>query len=324
MDLTFIFYASRMNAATNAKNSSASSSTVRNVVGVIIFVLICVGLYYLYNFLYGSTASQASVTILNSNLPMTSAAVSSAIGGKSAVAVTSITGIMDGGQYTTSFWAYVADTKGFTGAGGAKLAHLMEISDNRLPATGTPGKTLLFIGINPSNGSLIVRQSTNDATSSLIDNSLTATSGTSSSTNYSLGDLISGYNTSGSTYTSKDSCDIMNGIEYQRWVLITTVANGKTLDVYIDGKLARSCVYKANYMLGSTGGNATAAFGVDNGGNLKGFFSSGKFYNYALTPDAIWALYQTGPGGTLSIYDFFSNLFSVNVSFQSNINLNPA
>jgi hypothetical protein len=316
-----------MNAGTNAKNSS--SGTVRNVVGVIIFILVCVGLYYLYKFLYGSTASQEAVSILSSNVAMTGAKANSALGDATACAVTSISGIMDGGQYSTSFWAYVYDTKGFSGVGGANLAHLMEISDNRLSASAagtTPtakGKTLLFVGLNPSNGSLIVRQSTNDVTSSQIDNSLTAGSGTNSSTNYPLSSLIGGYNTSGTTYTSKDSCDILNGIEYQRWVLITTVANGKTLDVYIDGKLARSCVYKANYMLGSTGGNATAAFGVNNGGNLKGFFSSGKFYNYALTPDAVWALYQAGPGGTLSISDFFSNLFSINVSFQSNINLNP-
>ena len=310
-----------MNAGTNARNSSG---TVRNVVGVIIFILVCVGLYYLYKFLYGSTVSRDSVSILNSNVAMTSASVSTALGGKSAVAVTSITGIMDGGQYSTSFWAYVADTKGFAASGGANLAHLMEISDNRIPTSGTvAGKTLIFVGLNPSNGSLIVRQSTNDPTSSMIDNSLTTGSGANSSTGYSLSNLISGYNTAGSTYTSKDSCDIINGIEYQRWVLITTVANGKTLDVYIDGKLARSCVYKANYALGSTAGNATAAFGVDNGGNLKGFLSSGKFYNYALTPDAIWALYQAGPGGTFNIWDFFSNLFSVNVTFQSNINLNP-
>lgn len=309
-----------MNAGTNARNSSG---TVRNVVGVIIFVLVCVGLYYLYNFLYGSQVAQNSVDILSSNVPMTTAPISTALGGKTACAVTSISGIMDGGQYSTSFWAYVADSKGFTGTGGAKLAHLMEISENRFPATGSAaGKTLIFVGLNPSNGSLIVRQSTNDATSSLIDNSLSSTTGVNSSTNYKLDSLIGNYN-SGTTYTANDSCDILNGIEYQRWVLVTTVANGKTLDVYIDGKLARSCVYKANYMLGSTGGNATAAFGVDNEGKLKGFLSSGKFYNYALTPDAIWALYQAGPGGTFNVWDFFSNLFSINVSFQSNINLNP-
>jgi hypothetical protein len=316
-----------MNAA-NGKNTSASasSSTVTNVVGVIIFVLICVGLYYLYNFLYGSTGSQSSVSILTGNLPTSVAPTSAAIGGASAVAVTSVSGIMDGGQYSTSFWAYIADTKGFASQGGSPLAHLMEISDNRLPSAGssTPaGKTLIFIGLNPANGALVVRQSTNDITSSTIDNTLTSASGSNSATNYSLANLISGYNTAGTTYTSKDSCDIMNGIEYQRWVLITTVANGKTLDVYIDGKLARSCVYKANYMLGSMGGNATAVFGANNGGNLKGFFSSGKFYNYALTPDAIWALYQAGPGGSFNVSDFFSNLFSVNVSFQSNSTMNP-
>lgn len=314
-----------MNASTNAKNSS--SGTVRNVVGVIIFILVCVGLYYLYKFLYGSTASQNSVSILDGNVAMTAAKVNSGVGGETACAVTSLSGIMDGGQYSTSFWAYVSDTKGFKGTGGDKLAHLMEISYDRFAAGGTAapkGKTLIFVGLNPSNGSLIVRQSTDSKSSSQIDNeeggTASTVTGATTGSYYKLEDLITGYNT-GTTYTAKDSCDILNGIEYQRWVLITTVANGKTLDVYIDGKLARSCVYKANYMLGSSGGNATAAFGVKNGGNLKGFFSSGKFYNYALTPDAVWALYQAGPGGTLSISDFFSNLFSINVSFQSNIAL---
>ena len=195
-----------MNAVTNAKNTSGSSGTVRSVVGVIIFVLVCVGLYYLYKFLYGSAGAQNSVTILNSNIAMTSAPVSSAVGGKTAVAVTSISGIMDGGQYSTSFWAYVADTKGFAQTGGASLAHLMEISDNRFGAT-EKGKTLLFVGLNPSNGSLIVRQSTNDVTSSMIDNNLATSSTTNSSTNYKLDNLITGYNTSGSTYTSNTQSD---------------------------------------------------------------------------------------------------------------------
>jgi hypothetical protein len=134
--------------------------------------------------------------------------------------------------------------------------------------------------------------------------------------NYPLSSLIAGYN-SGSTYKTDNRCDIINGIEYQRWVLITTVANGRTLDVYVDGKLARSCVYKSAFALGSSTGTGTVYFGAGNGGKLKGFFSNGLFYNYALDPAAVWALYQAGPGTGFSISKFFSNLVSVDVKFGS-------
>lgn len=302
-----------MNSSANGKNSS--SGTVRNVIGAILFVLVCIGLYYLYNFLYGSVASKSTVTMLSGTIPMTQIAGTIATNSKKYAASTNLTGVMDGGQYSTSMWVYVADTKGFSSV-STPLAHLMEISDDRFDATAANvGNTLLFIGLNPKNGSLVVRQSTSD-TAVQINNNMPSGS-PPTSTLYPLDSLIGGY-TTGTTFTSNDSCDIMNGIEYQRWILVTTVANGRTLDVYVDGKLARSCVYKANYALGSNGGKATAYFGYNNGGNLKGFFSDANFYNYSLTPDAVWAIYQAGPGGPTSLYDFFANLFGINVSFQKN------
>jgi len=300
-----------MNSSGNAKNSSGST---RTFIGIIIFVLVCVGLYYLYQFLYGSTMSQASVNLLAGTIPMTQIGGTVSSNSNKYAASTDITGVMDGGQYSTSMWVYVADTKGFNSV-ATPLAHLMEISANRFDATAANiGNTLLFIGLNPTDGSLIVRQSTSDTGVQIKNQMLPGA--TPTSTLYPLESLITSY-TSGSTYKQNDSCDILNGIEYQRWILVSTVANGRTLDVYVDGKLARSCVYKANYALGSTGGKATAYFGYNNGGNLKGFFSSAKFFNYSLTPDAVWAIYQAGPGGATSIYDFFSNLFGINVSFQS-------
>jgi hypothetical protein len=307
-----------MSATPNSSNMSTNSGTrvFRMGMSIILFIVVCVALYYLYQFLYGNTASSASVDILTGTVPMTTTGPSVAASGdysaNKAVSATDLTGIMDGGQYSTSFWVYVSDTKGFTG-GSAPLAHLMEISNDRFNATpGSRGNTLIYIGLNPTNGTLVVRQSAN--TDTTINNSLTAS--TSTSTNYTLDALTAGYN-AGTSYTANDKCDITNGIEYQRWVLITTVANGKTLDVYIDGKLARSCVYKAAYSLGSTPGKGTAYFGYNNLSKLRGFFSNGKFYNYALTPDAVWALYMAGPGESPSISNFFSNLFSTRISFQS-------
>ena len=307
-----------MSSTTNVKNSanSGSSGTVRTVMTIILFIVVCIGLYYLYNFLYSSNVAQTSVQILNGTIPCTTT-LSATL---PAVASTNLTGVLDGGQYSTSFWVYVADTKGFNSAGGAPLAHLMDISKDRFNADSTKkGNTLIFIGLNPTNGALIVRQSTSDAGTQIKNN---MASGTPTATLYDLPTLISSYS-SGSTYTTQDSCDIINGIEYQRWVLITTVANGRTLDVYVDGKLARSCVYKSPFALGSADSTGTASFGHNNDGKLKGFFSNGNFYNYALTPDAVWALYQAGPGTGFSIYSFFSNLFSTNTQFGTTAGMAP-
>lgn len=306
----------------NANTGSATGVTSmmpKNLVGIILLVLFLVGIYYLYQFLYGKNPSYGSVSLLSGN-PSMSKTTTDSTSGKTVVSASEINGVLDGGEYSASFWVYVSDTKGFSAASTTKLAHLFEISNSRFTTgSGTnKGNTLVFVGLNPINGSVIVRQSTADPAERI--NNAMGSSG-STGTMYPLDSLITSYN-SGTTYTSDDRCDITNGIEYQRWVLITVVGNGRTLDVYIDGKLARSCVYKAGFALGSPTGKAQAYFGMDNGGNLKGYFSSGNFYNYALTPDAIWALYQQGPGGTFSIMDFFKNLFSVNVSFSSSSGLN--
>ena len=307
-----------MNSTTNARNTSGGQSSFISIsMSIILFIVVVVGLYYLYKFIYGPENSQTSVDILNGTISSTKA---TSYSGNDAVALTSLTGILDGGQYSTSFWVYISDTK--TAASNNKLVHLMEITKDPFATPSTKGKTLLFVGLNPKNGALIVRQSDSQATSSLIDNDLASGAGTAG-TNYKLSDLIDNYGTT-TTYSDNDKCDIIKGIEYQRWILITTVSNGRTLDVYIDGKLARSCVYKTNFALGADDGKAKAVFGKNflPALNVKGFFSSGKFYNYSLTPDAVWALYQAGPGSGYNISTFFSNLFSINTSFNTTQELN--
>jgi len=304
-----------MNRANNSK-SSGSGGMIKVVIGLLIFIAIVIALYYLYNFLYGSNLAKSSVSILDGTPSMAKATVnvSTVTGTGQAVSMTNLTGILDGGQYSASMWVYVSDTKGFTAVGGAPLAHLLEISNSRFDATA-PGKTLVFVGLNPVNGSLVVRQSSSDPTE-VIDNTM-GTGGMTTSTKYPLSTLISSYNSDTKFSNTDDRCDIINGIEYQRWILISVVANSRTLDVYIDGKLARSCVYKGGFALGSTAGTAQAIVGYNNNSKLKGFFSAGNFYNYALTPDQVWANYQAGPGGQFSFTDFFKNLFNVNISFKT-------
>ena len=303
-----------MNAANAPRNTGGGPTKL--VLGVVFLILVLVGLYYLYQFLYGKSPTQGSVDILTGNIPMTKTIQDAS--NNTAVAITQLSGILDGGEYSTSFWIYVADTKGF--AGTSSLSHLLEISRDRVNvAQSNRGGTLVFVGLSPVDGTLVVRQNTSDSETYGIDNKLGETSGTSKK--YPLSGLIANYNAGQSPYKNDTRCDIINGIEYQRWILVTVVGNGRTLDVYIDGKLARSCVYQSSFALGATDGKATAYFGLNNGDKMKGFFSSGKFYNYALTPDAVWALYQQGPGGSFSITDWFKNLFNVNVSFSTTAGL---
>jgi hypothetical protein len=308
------------NVAANMNTRKAAGSGNNMIVSVIVIILVLIGLYYLYQFLYGSPSSQATVNILSSP---TSATATSTYNGVDVVASSSLKGIVDGGAYTASMWVYVNSTVGVNRQ-TSPLVHLFDISNKGVAAVtaasgvvgvaGVPaGDTMLFIGLNPRNGSLIVRQSTAED-SYRIDNTQTSLNNTGTKFVYPLSKLLADYNT-GDTYTKDDRCDIVNGIEYQRWVLITVVANGRTLDVYIDGKLARSCVYKANYAINSASGAATAYVGAGNAGAFKGFFSNINYANYAYTPDAIWALYQAGPGATFSLSTFFGNLFSTNVSF---------
>jgi len=298
-----------MNSTTNSRNvRGGQSDFVKVIMSVVLFIVVVVGLYYLYKFIYSSENSKTSVDILTGTILATKKLTNN-----DAVAVTDLEGILDGGQYSTSFWVYISDTKTAATTANGKLVHLMEITKDPFAAVGSKGNTLLFVGLNPKNGALIVRQNDSETTSSNITDSASI-----SGTNYRLSDLIDNYGTT-TTYTEKDQCDILKGVEYQRWILITTVSNGRTLDVYIDGKLARSCVYKSNFALGANDGKAKAVFGKNFTPNLavKGFFSSGKFYNYSLTPDAVWALYQAGPGSGYNISSFFSNIFSTNTSFNT-------
>jgi hypothetical protein len=298
-----------------------AAAAAKMMVSLVVLILVLVGLYYLYKFLYGSQASVATVTILGAPTSMSSvvADISGSSVSSGYVAKTKMTGIVDGGAYTVNMWAYVNST-----ATATKLLHLLDISNGRDVAAVASDSTLLFIGLDPKNGALIVRQSTSD-NSYKIDNQLVS-SGLANSyipgTNfkYSIGSLLDNYQTDkagAGNYSKDDKCDILNGIEYQRWVQITVVANGRTLDVYLDGKLARSCVYNANFALNSTKGTATAYVGANTTGDLKGYFSNITYSNYAFTPANVWTSYQAGPGGAFDIKTFFANLFSTNGGFSS-------
>jgi hypothetical protein len=99
-------------------------------------------------------------------------------------------------------------------------------------------------------------------------------------------------------------CDIPS-IDMQKWVQVTIALNNKTCDVYVDGKLARSCILPAFYKVDKS--NLT--LNVADFGGFGGFISNVSAYNYALNPEQIWRLYMSGPGPQYGLLDYFKSLF---------------
>jgi len=289
----------------NFKNMGMPTVSSGMIGGVAFFIVLLIALYYMYTFLYSSATVQSSLNIIPSRvLDATQlksggvircdAAKPATIGSYSAVAeFANASGLTSGGQYTVTMWVSIYSTSPQTS--GLQTIPLLDITSS--------AKTLLFIGLTPTNGTLVVNQGTGDAADGTVGP-------------YGINTPVAA---GSSPYTATDKCNIVNGIEYQRWVLVGVVASGTTLDVYIDGKLSRSCVYKGINDLGVTNGKATITVGrqsqTKQTGILNGVFSTTDYYNYALTPDIMWSIYQNGPA-TASSGSIFSSLFNTNIDLS--------
>ena len=100
-------------------------------------------------------------------------------------------------------------------------------------------------------------------------------------------------------------------IYFQRWVNITVAANGKTVDVYLDGKLSRSCILPRPFKVPSSySANLLEYTGF--GGQL----STTTMYDAALNPEQVYKNYMAGPEPVTSIGDWVSAtcLPGVNIS----------
>jgi hypothetical protein len=85
-----------------------------------------------------------------------------------------------------------------------------------------------------------------------------------------------------------EGCDIKN-IPLQKWVHIAYILNNRTVDIYIDGKLERSCVLRGVPKL-----NDDPVRVCDNGG-FFGKISNLVYFRYAMKPDEVYNIYSKGP-----------------------------
>lgn len=258
---------------------------------VAVFALIGLALYYFYKWLNGS-GELTDVVIYTSS--------ADGLPGKDVRPTTysptnsSIPMLFEGGEYSISTWVYIStwtENKGYN-------KPFLSLSGGK----GSFTTTVLYLGQNTPK--LGIRTSTSDGSTSLTGIRLTPAEleKIRPITTTSSGFGTSPYTDAGGDFTL---CDI-ESIDLQRWVNITVVLSGRTQDVYIDGKMSRSCVLSNMFQV--DGDQPTIVLGGPYG--FGGLIGTTKAANFAYSPDQVYKNYQNGPLDT-SIWTKIKSYFDV-------------
>jgi len=103
-------------------------------------------------------------------------------------------------------------------------------------------------------------------------------------------------------------CDV-ESIDLQKWVNITAVLSGRTIDIYIDGKLSRSCLLDGLFTV--DGDKTTLKLGGPNG--FGGIIGMTRAANVAYSPDTVYSYYQQGPFQKFSLSSLDPSQYSLTV-----------
>jgi hypothetical protein len=238
----------------------ANSGTIRMVLYLIVFGIVA---YYVYKWV-GSSSSNI-VTLSSVRMPANNVSTKTISEGK-------LPAIRPGGECTISLWMYINSYEYNSG----KPKRVFTLVDSKVP------EKALAVGIlYPNEPKMMIRFATKKNVGVDYTNLDTLTN------------FVKG-NNSGSMFANtveSPQCDL-DSIDLQRWINITMSVNGKIVDVYMDGKLSRSCVLP-DIVMASNDGVQKLTFGGPDG--FAGFFGKVYFADKALTPDRIYGLYQSGP-----------------------------
>ena len=113
------------------------------------------------------------------------------------------------------------------------------------------------------------------------------------------------YSSAQSNKSSTHTCSVAN-IPIQKWVNVIVSLYGRTLDVYIDGKLVRTCVLPGVAKIANN-----APVYVTPLGGFSGYTANVHYYGDALNPQQAYNIYREGYGG-MGIGNF---PYSVKVEF---------
>lgn len=212
---------------------------------------------------------------------------------------------LEGGEYTVNTWVYVKSLN----LNYNKRKHILELKGNNF--------STLLIGLGAFTNSLMVRVHTQDPSSAMTNPAAagSVTGGAPTATNNptltsltaaKVDSMFQPLAMDDTMTNASPMCDLPE-IDLQRWVLITVVLSGRTTDVYLDGKLVRSCVAGSYYRVDPTGVRAV----LMGRGGFDGEMASVNVANYAMNPGQIYRMYSAGPeGASMNIVDLVSSIFT--------------
>ena len=93
---------------------------------------------------------------------------------------------------------------------------------------------------------------------------------------------------------SKVHTCLIENIPIQKWFNVVVSLYGLTLDIYLDGKLVRTCV-----MPGVPQVNNAANINVTNNGGFSGWTTKFQFWSDASNPQQAYNIYKAGFGGSI-------------------------
>ena len=104
------------------------------------------------------------------------------------------------------------------------------------------------------------------------------------------------------------TCSIAN-VPVQKWVNLVLSVYGRTMDLYIDGKLVRTCL-----LPGIASVNNNANIYVTPAGGFDGWTSRLQYYPNSLNPQEVWNIYTRGYSDWSSMF----NSYQVQISLVEN------
>jgi hypothetical protein len=271
------------------------------MIGAVVFIIFALTiLYVVYGYLYPGTDS--SFKKLLKGEASAKKAVKTATG--------AIPKIFTGGDFTLSMWIYIDDWN-------------YRMTQNKFlfsidPVTLSDNSVSPIVGIlTPYQNGLMIRTSTMTNSSAPPPGQVSTTTGTPDITRKYMLDAMMNQQTSMSMFQSTvDSPCNIKEVPLQKWVCITVVSSGRVLDVYMDGKLSRSCVMDTNVNVPK--GDLVVSLGKY--GGFGGRYSSVQMWNQELTPDVIYGIYMMGPTQTQhNIFTDIAKYFNINVSFTGSL-----
>ena len=274
-----------------------SSSPVGKLIPILIVFFGILGLYYLYQYLFGLKTAN-SYTLL-------SGTQNASVDPSQPIVVTSdkLPALYEGGEFTISTWIYINNWSYRAGLNKS----IMNI--------GGPNFDTIRMYLGGNKPTLSVRLQTRDkhnTSSTVPSNSSNQTQTQVPIESLDKGTQNAVFNilqTDSGLLDSSPLCDLPE-IELQRWVNITIAVNGKTVDVYMDGRLARSCVLPSFYKVDAGGYSAyLLAYG-----GFGGQISTTTMYDVALNPEQVYKNYMAGPEPATGIWQWFSSTFAPGVS----------